>query len=77
MGDLYFHVGGTINGNDVSRLERMLPEIDHNEKLTIVLEASDAIQADPLTALLERRGFDHYPKGGHHDGFTIIARRKH
>jgi hypothetical protein len=76
MGDLYFHVGGTITGHDRKRLERILPEIDGNEKLTIVMEASDSIQADPLFGLLERNGFSHYPKGGHHDGYTVIARRK-
>ncbi|WP_018132928.1 hypothetical protein [Effusibacillus pohliae] len=77
MGDLYFHVGGTITGHDLRRLERVLPEIDGHETLTIVMEASDSVQADALTVLLDREEFDHYPKGGHYDGFTIIARRKH
>ncbi|GAX90436.1 hypothetical protein [Effusibacillus lacus] len=77
MGDLYVHVGGTITGHDVKRLARILPEIDRNEELAIVMEASDSIQADALTELLDREGFDHYPKGGHHDGFAIVARRKH
>ncbi|MFC4767409.1 hypothetical protein [Effusibacillus consociatus] len=77
MGDLYFHVGGTITGHDLKRLQRVLSEIDNNEKLTIVMEASDSIQADALFGLLERQGFSHYAKGGHHDGYTVIARRQH
>ena len=77
MGDLYFHVGGTITGHDVQRLDRILPEIDSNEELTIVIEASDSIQSDAMLGLLERRGFDHYVKGGHKDGYTVVARRKH
>lgn len=76
MGDLVFHVGGTITGHDVKRLERVLPEIDHNEELTVVLESSDSNQADALTGLLERQGFARYVKGGHHDRYTIVARRK-
>lgn len=76
MGNMYFHVGGTITGHDVQRLNRILPEIDNKEELTIVMEASDSIQSDAMLGLLERQGFDHYVKDGHHDGYTIVASRK-
>ncbi|BCJ85105.1 hypothetical protein [Effusibacillus dendaii] len=77
MGDLYVHVGGPVNQDDLQRVENVLPEIEGDETLTVLTRAENTIQTDTLLDLLDQRGFKHYTKSGPHNEFKIIARRKH
>lgn len=77
MGDLYFHTGGTIHAHDYQRLQEILPQVQGKEELTILMEGTDSIQGDAIFELLDQNGFHRYVKGGGHDHYKVIARRKH
>jgi hypothetical protein len=62
---------------DIGRLAYALRQLGVDDTVTVVVNRTDAHEADPVLAELEEGGFDVFTKGGHGDEFSIVARRRH
>lgn len=76
MSNVTLHLEPVIDDQSIARVRTTLPQIGKNDQLMIVMEATDAHQADRVMEVLEAHGFDYQPRGSH-DGrdYHIIAKR--
>lgn len=76
MGDITIHLEPAITNDSIRKVEETLPRVGKNDHIIIVMEATDAHQADRVMEVLEARGFDYQPHGSN-DGraYQIIGKR--
>lgn len=66
-----------VDRGAVHRVQRVLHDMGPGDEITIIIESTDAHQADPVFELLEENGFDYQPEGSHEGHrYYINARRK-
>ncbi|MFZ5644851.1 MAG: hypothetical protein ACOY46_14800 [Bacillota bacterium] len=76
MSDLTIRLEPAIDHKAMENLKTSLSRIHNNDQITIIMESTDAHQADKVMELLRNEGFDFQPRGSH-DGrdYQVIARR--
>lgn len=76
MSTITIHLEPVIDDSAIARVRSTLPKIGKNDQLMIVMEATDAHQADRVMEVLEAQGFDYQPRGSHSGrDYHIIATR--
>jgi hypothetical protein len=77
MSEYRLEINGTIGLSDYSNINDYMNIIGENDKVTITVGPGDAHNADIITGMLMRSGFEVFAKGGHDDGrFYITAYRR-
>jgi hypothetical protein len=77
MSEYRLEINGTIGLSDYSNINDYLNIIGENDKVTITVGPGEAHNADIITSILMRNGFEVVTKGGHDDArFHITAFRQ-
>lgn len=75
--DISINLGNYENITDIKNLRDVLLDLEKDDEITIVLDATDAHEAEEVFRLLSIYGFEYQTKGDH-DGKTvyIIANKR-
>jgi len=68
--EISINLGNYENVTDIRNLRDVLLDLEKGDKVTIVLDATDAHEAEEVFRLLSIYGFDYQTKGDH-DGKTV------
>lgn len=68
MSEYRLEINGTIGLSDYSNISDYMNIIGENDKVTIAIGPGDAHNADIITSIFQRNGFEVAVKGGHDDG---------
>lgn len=73
MSEYRLEINGSIGLSDYSNINDYLNIIGENDKVTITIGPGDAHNADIVTSMLMRNGFEVFSKGGHDDARLYIT----
>lgn len=76
MADLTVHIEPAVDREAVRKVKNALSQLEKNDQITIVMESTDAQQADKVMELLSQEGFDYQPKGSHDGRQYLVTARK-
>lgn len=76
MSEYRLEINGTIGLSDYSNISDYMNIIGENDKVTIVIGPGDAHNADIITSVFQRNGFEVAAKGGHDDGRYYLTAYK-
>jgi len=75
MGNKTLNFRPSITKEKLARLKKVTADMEVGQEISIILERTDAHQADQIIDILKENSFRHQTKGGHEDEFYIKAKK--
>ena len=75
MGNITLDFRRGISPDDIKKLKGIAGDMEAGKELSIIIDRTDAHEADEITRILRENNFDYRTKGGHKDEFYIKGRK--
>ncbi len=76
MGDLSLDFRPAITKAELSKLKKVIGDMETGQHLSIKIERQDAHQADQILDILRENNYNCQTKGGHGEEFYIQAKKE-